>query len=196
MLWSVAGTATDASVFSIKHESGLRVVKALWSRVPVQQREVLAIMVRVAFHAGRARRTRTRKGRVEPLVLLLFIRNLAMAFYTAKSRGLRGNLMTLDAVSRSAQVLMRAGKRAWRNLRIRNSEDNRKHPYQKCWYTRSHRHSEPMHKSSAISVLDRNPQRNRILQLRHSPILVAYDRIDLPFALGSAGISSIAQDRN
>lgn len=58
MLRSVAGAATDARMLAIKQIPGSGVVKALRRGIPMQQREVLPIVVGVAFHASRPGRSR------------------------------------------------------------------------------------------------------------------------------------------
>ncbi len=58
MLRSVAGAAPDARVLAIKQVPGPGVVKTLWRGIPMQQREVLPIVVGVAFHASRPERSR------------------------------------------------------------------------------------------------------------------------------------------
>jgi hypothetical protein len=47
----VAGSAGNAGVFSVERKSGLRVIEAFGRRIPMHQREVFSIVVRVAFYA-------------------------------------------------------------------------------------------------------------------------------------------------
>lgn len=118
MLGYVAGAAADADVLAVERISGLRVIEAFRCRIPVQKGEVLSVVIRVALNAGRAGRTRARESGVKPLVPLQLIRDLAMAFDTAKGRGSGGNFVTLDAIGRTIQVLVRPGKRSGGDLRM------------------------------------------------------------------------------
>jgi len=118
MLRTVAGTAAYVRVLAVEHIPCFRVVKAFWRWIPVQQRKVLPVVIGVAFDAGRPRWSRARKSSVKPPVPLQLVRNLAMAFDTAKGGRLGRNLMTFDTVGGSVQVLVRPGKRSRGNLRI------------------------------------------------------------------------------
>ena len=80
----VAGAAGNADVFSVERESGLGVVEAFGRRIPMDQREVLPVVVRVAFHACRSRGPCMRIGGMKPLVALQLIGDLAVALHTAK----------------------------------------------------------------------------------------------------------------
>ena len=57
VLRGVAGTAADAHVLAIEHISRFGVIESLWGWVPMEQVEVLTIVVGVAFYAGRTRGT-------------------------------------------------------------------------------------------------------------------------------------------
>lgn len=52
VLCAMAGAAAHAGVFSIKQVSRLRVIEPFWRWVPMQQREVLSVMVGVALDAS------------------------------------------------------------------------------------------------------------------------------------------------
>ena len=95
-------------------------VEALGRWIPMNQREVLPIVIRVAFDACGTGRPRARIGGMEPLVSVQFIGDLAMALHAAKGRRLGRYLVALDAISGSVQVLMRSGEWARRDLRIGN----------------------------------------------------------------------------
>ena len=108
--------ATDPGVLPIQCVSRFGVVKALRRRIPVQQVELLTIVIGVALHARRAFRPFLGKGRVQPPLLMQFAGNFAMALKAAELRRPRGNLMALHAVCRAVQVLVRAGKWPRRDL--------------------------------------------------------------------------------
>lgn len=70
MLRVVTGAAGDPDVFTVQHISRLRVIKPFGRRIPVQQGKILAIVIRVAFNAGHALRTRAGIGSMKTMVLL------------------------------------------------------------------------------------------------------------------------------
>ena len=80
------------------------------------EREVFAIVVRVAFYARCSRNSRLRKARMKAPILLDFIRNFAMAIGTPELCGLAGDRVTFDAVRGAAQSLVRPGKWTRGNL--------------------------------------------------------------------------------
>ena len=82
VLRQMAGTTTHSHVLAVENVSGLRVIKSRRRRVPMNHVEVHAVMIRVALHASRSRGTRTRKRRVQSLVLLDLRSDLPMAFQT------------------------------------------------------------------------------------------------------------------
>ena len=63
-------SAADANMLAIKDITSFGVIEAFGCRVPVEQGEVFAIVIGVAFDAGGARRPRARVGGVKPPVLL------------------------------------------------------------------------------------------------------------------------------
>lgn len=85
--------------------------------------EVHAVVIGMAFHAGRTRRPRPRKGCVQTLVLLNLCGDLSMALKAFKGGSSGGNLVALDAVGIAAQALMRSSQRARRDLRLRTESD-------------------------------------------------------------------------
>jgi len=112
----VAGATADVQVLAVEHVARFRVIKTSWRRIPMQQGEVPAVMIRMAFDASRSRWPRARKSGVKTLVALQLVPNLAVTVDAAKGGRLGGDLMTLDAILRSVQALMGTGERSWRNL--------------------------------------------------------------------------------
>ena len=111
--------AAHARMFAIEGKARSRVIESLRSRIPVHHLEIDAVMVGVALHTRCARRARSRERCVKTLVLLDLVCNFAVAIYTLEGRSLNRNLVTLDAVRRPAQALMRLCQRPRRDLRPR-----------------------------------------------------------------------------
>ena len=116
MLRQMAGTTAHSHVFAIEDIAGLCVIESRRRRVPMDHVEAHAVVIRVALHASRSRRTRTWKRRVQSLVLLDLRSNLAMALQALERRCPRGNLVALDAVRVSTEALVGPGQRAGRDL--------------------------------------------------------------------------------
>ena len=72
----VALPAIDGRMFAVQHVARLRVIESLVGRLPVQQGEVLAVVVGVALDARLARPPRIRIGAVQAAVLLQLRRDL------------------------------------------------------------------------------------------------------------------------
>lgn len=114
----MARPAANAGVLALQHITSLRMIESLGSRVPMQQREVRPIVIGVTLDAGRARRPRLRKSRMQTFVLLNLRRDLLMALNAAKRRGTRINGVALGAIIRPVQTLVGFGERPGRNLRL------------------------------------------------------------------------------
>lgn len=80
----MAGATTHAHVLPIQRIAGLRVVESLGRRIPVQQGEVLAVVVRVTLYAGRACWPGLRIRGVQSLMLLKLRSDLLVALDTSK----------------------------------------------------------------------------------------------------------------
>lgn len=94
----MTGAATDAEMLAVKRVSSFRVIESFGCWIPVDHLEVFAVVVGVAFYAGRAWRRGSRICRVKSLSLLQFISNLLVAFEAAKVRCAGRDLVALDAV--------------------------------------------------------------------------------------------------
>jgi hypothetical protein len=120
----VARTACHADVLPIQGESGLGVIESLRRRIPVQHREILAVVVGMAFYASFTGSAFIRKSAVQPAMLLQLRGNLAVAFGTAE-RSLAHRLgMALGAVSRSLQIVMWTRQGSGGNLRMRRPRNS------------------------------------------------------------------------
>src|SRR5581483_11990183 len=126
MLRRMAGATTHTYMLAVERVPSLRMIEARGSWRPVDHLEVRAVVIRMAFRAGRARRSRPREGRMQALILLNLCGNLPMGFKAFEGGCPGGNLVAVDAVGIAAQALMRARQRAWRNLRLRG-ESNAQH---------------------------------------------------------------------
>ena len=111
----------------IQGESGLRVIESLWGRIPVQHREIFAVVVGVAFYASFTRPAFIRKSAVQPTMLLQLRGNLAVAFGTAERSVAHRLGMALCAVSRPFQIVMGTRQRSGRDLRMRRRGNSHKH---------------------------------------------------------------------
>lgn len=124
MLRCMAGAAGGCCVFAVEKIARLAVVKASGRWIPMQHVEVFAVMVGVAFDAGRPWRAAQRKASVQAVVVLDFGRNFRVTFGAAKCCGASGNGMTLGAVGGATECLMGPGQRAGRNLRASRQRKN------------------------------------------------------------------------
>lgn len=120
----VARTAGRAHVLPIQRESGLGVIESLRRRIPVQHREILAVVVGMAFYASFTRPAFIRKSAVQPAMLLRLRGNLAVAFGTAERSLAHRLCMALGAVSRSLQIVMWTRQRSGGNLRMRRPRNS------------------------------------------------------------------------
>lgn len=189
VLRTVAGAAANAGVLAVEHVPGLRVVESLGRGLPVNHLKLHSVVIRVAFDAGRARWSRARKGSMKPLVLLQFVRDLAMAFDAAEGRRFRRNFMTLDAASRSVQGLVRTGKRARRNLRIGHPTD---HQEEACdaQNIRTNRQSEPAFNEPDRTVHGVDTRKTASWSLPIGPPLFACSRFTQLFPRSSLSARS------
>lgn len=110
----MAAIAGESSMLSFQRVPGLLVIKR--PRIPLDQREVLAVVLRVAARALLARTGRDVISGVEALSIRHSGCDLAMTVKTFELR-LASQLMASGAISRSIQGLVRPGKRARRDLR-------------------------------------------------------------------------------
>ena len=62
--------AAYADMLPIQHVAGLGVIESFWSRVPVQEGEVLPVVIGVALDAGLAGLARVRVGAVQATMLI------------------------------------------------------------------------------------------------------------------------------
>lgn len=125
----MARPATYAGVFAIQRITSLRMVESLGSRVPVQQREVLPVVIGVALDASHTRCTCLREGGMETLALLKFGSDLLVTLHAAKRRGACIDGVALGAIIRPVQTLVGFGERARRNLRLRRpTETHQENP--------------------------------------------------------------------
>lgn len=115
----MAGTAAHARVFAVQYVACLRMIESLRRRVPVQQCEILAVVVRVALYAGRAGRPGLRIGRVQSLMLLKLRSNLLVALDASKRRCACRDRMALGAVIWTIQIVVRGREWARRYLSAR-----------------------------------------------------------------------------
>ena len=133
MLRVVAGAATCPGVFAIEDVSGLRVVKSLRSRVPVNHLEVDAVVIGMAFYAGRSWGRGARESGMKASVLLDLGGNFLVTLETAKLRCPRRHRVTLDAIRIAIQALVHAGNRSRGYLRMgspgkaKSKRDHRKY---------------------------------------------------------------------
>lgn len=132
MLSAVAGAAAYANVLTVDSISRLRVVKSFGSRIPVNHLEVNSVVIGVAFDAGGSFGCGTREACMEPLVLLNLHGNFLMALNTAKRGRPCGNLVALNAICVSIQVLVRACKGPRRNLRMSDHRQSKREGNHKC----------------------------------------------------------------
>lgn len=80
VLCHMACTATHPYMLAIEQVSGLGMIEARCRRGPVDHVEVHAVVIGVAFYAGRPYWAGARKRGMQPLVLLDLRSDLAMAF--------------------------------------------------------------------------------------------------------------------
>jgi len=73
----------------------------------------------MALHTGRAGRAGQGIGGVQAMVAINLRGNFAVALSTSERRGARGNRVTLGAVGRAVEALVRLGKRAGRDLAVK-----------------------------------------------------------------------------
>jgi len=109
MLRRVAGAATQGRMLAFEPVARCAVVEPLHRRGPVEHVEAFAVMVGMALHARRARRTRLRVCRVQASMLLNLDRDLAMTVETAELRRARRYGVAFGAIRRPIQALMRSG---------------------------------------------------------------------------------------
>jgi hypothetical protein len=135
----VALLAGEGCVFPVESKSSLCVIKILC--VPLHQRKVFAIVVRVTTGAALARSRRNIERGMQTLMSCNPGSNLGVAF-KAFEGALASEAVASGAVARSVQRLMGAGERSWRNLRVRRTVqthrcDDRQQQGKK-WMLRSH----------------------------------------------------------
>src|SRR5581483_9093022 len=113
----VAIAAGYARVSSIQRIPSLRMIETCGRRRPVDNREVLPVVIGVALHTRRTRAARLRIGGMQAFVLLQLGCDLAMALETLKRPRPYRCRMAARAVAGPAQRLVRARQRSGRNLR-------------------------------------------------------------------------------
>jgi hypothetical protein len=121
MLRVVAGSALYPDMLTVEYVSSLCVTESLWRRYPMNHLKVFPVMIRVAFNAGCAWRSRAWEGSVKSMIPLQLAGDLDMAFETAKVGRSSGNNVTFGAIGRSVQILVSLGQRPRRNLRTSNA---------------------------------------------------------------------------
>lgn len=84
----MAGAASNAGVLAVKLEARLRVVKALWSWVPVKHLKVDAVVIGVALHTSRSSQPGARECCMQTTILLQLGSDLAVAIEAAEGRSL------------------------------------------------------------------------------------------------------------
>lgn len=129
----VALAAIHAHMLAVEHIAGLGVIESLGRRIPVQQCEILPVVIGVALDAGLTGLARGGEGAVEAAMLLKFCGNLAMAFGAAKRPLAHRLSVALGAIGRSLEAVMgaRQGPRRYLCLRgARNSHREQKNARQ------------------------------------------------------------------
>lgn len=109
----VAPRALDPRVFSFELVSRLVVIESFQRWDPVDQRKILAVVLRVAFRAVLF----VRKTGVQPSPLRELLADFRVALLAAQHRGAFAHHVATGALRGSAERFVRFGKRARRNLR-------------------------------------------------------------------------------
>lgn len=119
MLCVMAGSASDTDMPAVENISGFRMIESGRSWLPVDHREVFAVVIGVAAGTGRALRSGLGISRVQSSMCFDLRGNFAVTIEAAKLRRAGRNLVAFGAVGGAAQGLVRTRQRAGRNLRLR-----------------------------------------------------------------------------
>jgi len=118
MLLRVTSSALHCSVLAVQDVSSFRMVEPLRCRIPPDHVEVKTIVVGMALHACRSRRTRPRESCMKAMVPLQLASNLFVAF-EAFERGSPGrDFVTLRAIGIARETLVSARQGSRRNLSL------------------------------------------------------------------------------
>lgn len=96
-------------MLAIEHEACLRVIEGPGRGIPLNQREVLAIVVGVALDAGRGRRAGWHESGMQALALLHTRCNVAVALQAAEVWRTGRYRMALHTAGRPVHLLMGPG---------------------------------------------------------------------------------------
>jgi hypothetical protein len=108
----MASTALGGGVLSVEHIAGFGVIKPLWRGVPVEHVEVFAVVIGVALDARRSRWARQRISRVQAVVALNLVGDLAMTLAAPERGRAGGDHVALGTVGGAVHTLMGARERA------------------------------------------------------------------------------------
>ena len=113
MRGAVALVAGQARMLALERIAGLVMIKILFGRHPVNEREVPPVVFRMALSTLLV----VRELAVQSLRLSKFLGNLGVALLALQSRCTQANLVTARALCGAAKRCVGCGKRTRRNLR-------------------------------------------------------------------------------
>lgn len=112
----VTACARQSRVLAFQHVTGFAVVKGCWRRLPADKREIFAMVLRVAAGALLLAGADRAKRRVQPAFGRYSPPDVGVAFQAFETGCPRRQLVATGAVGGAGKRLVRARKRARRNL--------------------------------------------------------------------------------
>lgn len=113
----MALSADEGGMFAIKNEAGPPMVEGLERRLPFDQREIRAIVFRVAAHASGIPLAKRHERRVQPALLFELRAYLAVTLQAFEIGGACRNCVALRTSSRAIKIAVCSRQRTGRNLR-------------------------------------------------------------------------------